>query len=328
MALAEAWIARGGRAVMALSEGAGVLEGRLAAGGTEVIRIAGEPGSAADAAATRRLADIRDAAPLVIDGYVFEGEYMAAVAGPAPLVAIEDSPRCAWYPVDMLVNQNLHAVRSDYAERTPGARLLLGPSHALIRAEFRRAREGAGQRTGGATRVLVTLGGADPSNVTRTAIHALQALAGGAFSVRVLVGPLNARADELARAAQAAGPHVELRVAPADVPALMAWADVAVSAAGSTTWELLYLGVPLVLVTLADNQRDIAASLGRAGVALELGWHADVTPSAIVSAVSSLASDHRRRHAMRDAGRAMVDGRGADRVAEAIGSLRAAGAAR
>ena len=76
MALAEAWIARGGRATMALSQGAGALEQRLAAGGTEVVRIAGAPGTAADAMATRQLAEAREATALVLDGYCFDGEYI------------------------------------------------------------------------------------------------------------------------------------------------------------------------------------------------------------------------------------------------------------
>lgn len=311
---------------MVLSDGAGALEQRLRQGGTEIVRIEGQAGTGADAAATRALAESREAAALVLDGYVFDEAYMEAVAGPAPLVAIDDAPRSSWYPVELLLNQNLHASAADYAGRTPGAHLLLGPAYALIRQEFRR-QEPRMPGTG-PTRVLVTLGGADPSNVTRTAIHALEALAGGSFSVRVLVGPLNRWADELARSARAAGPHVELRVAPADVPALMGWADLAVSAAGSTTWELLHLGVPLILVTLAENQREIAASLAAAGVAEVLGWHAGITTASIASAVTSLAGDLERRRAMGERGREMVDGRGADRVAEAIGSLASAGAAR
>jgi spore coat polysaccharide biosynthesis predicted glycosyltransferase SpsG len=108
---------------------------------------------------------------------------------------------------------------------------------------------------------------------------------------------------------------------PPDVAGLMAWTDLAVSAAGSTTWELLHIGVPLVLVTLADNQRAIATSLGHAGLALDLGWHADVTAESIAAAIMALAADGPRRRRMAEQGRLLVDGLGAGRVAVEIEAL-------
>ncbi len=320
LALAEAWRALGGRVTFAVTDGLGAVEARLR-DVADLVRIDAAPGAIADAGATRAAVLTSEAAAVVVDGYVFDEAYLAALGGLAPIVVIDDEPRCARYPVDLLVNQNLHASPDAYAAAAPGARLLLGPRYALIRREFRTAvRTGSGEPAR-AVRVLVTLGGADPANVTRTAIQALEGLGDAGLEVRVLVGPLNPRAAELLGAARGAAGHVEVLHMPPDVAGLMAWTDLAVSAAGSTTWELLHIGVPLVLVTLADNQRAIATSLGHAGLALDLGWHADVTAESIAAAIMALAADGPRRRRMAEQGRLLVDGLGAGRVAVEIEAL-------
>src|SRR5262249_17829448 len=116
----------------------------------------------------------------------------------------------------------------------------------------------------------------------------------------------------------AGGGNSELLYAVDDMPALMAWADVAIAAGGSSGWELAFMGLPAVLVTVAENQRLIAESLQRAGTAVHLGWHTEVTPARIAEAVRELLSDRAQRQCMSQAGRLLVDGKGAARVVAAL----------
>ena len=76
------------------------------------------------------------------------------------------------------------------------------------------------------------------------------------------------------------------------------------------------MGLPAVVIVLADNQSCIAAAMHAAGVAESLGWHADLEAGAIASAMAALASDAVRRGRMRATGQSLVDGAGARRVAE------------
>jgi len=101
----------------------------------------------------------------------------------------------------------------------------------------------------------------------------------------------------------------------------MAWADVAVSAGGSTSWELAFMGLPTVQCVLADNQADIAAELHRLNVTVNLGDHSQITPEKIARALSALFPAAEARQAMSTIGRRLVDGRGAARV---VTFLRAA----
>jgi spore coat polysaccharide biosynthesis predicted glycosyltransferase SpsG len=94
----------------------------------------------------------------------------------------------------------------------------------------------------------------------------------------------------------------------------MASADLALTAAGSTCWELACLGVPALVVETADNQRWVAAVLAAAGAVERCGRWGDQDPSELAERVAALLADRVRLTAMGTAGRRLVDGRGADRV--------------
>ena len=104
------------------------------------------------------------------------------------------------------------------------------------------------------------------------------------------------------------------------MPELMAWADVAVSGSGSTTWELAFMGLPGMIVVLADNQCSIARELESAGVAIDLGWYAGVTTADIRSALAQLLEAEETRAEMTRRGQQLVEGRGVDLVAKILRS--------
>ena len=97
---------------------------------------------------------------------------------------------------------------------------------------------------------------------------------------------------------------------------LMAWADVAVSAGGSTCWELAFMGLPAVAIVCADNQQAVAESLHQAGALESLGDHMMLSNRDIAAALKCLLRSERMRRSMSERGRAIVDGLGAYRVVE------------
>ena len=99
---------------------------------------------------------------------------------------------------------------------------------------------------------------------------------------------------------------------------LMAWADIAVTAGGTTCWETAFMGLPSLIIVLADNQEQQAAALDRMAVAQNLGWYHTLPPAEIKDAVAALLRDRRRREVMAARGSSVVDGRGAERVLEHI----------
>ena len=284
-----------------------------------VVALAAAPGSREDAEQTAALARADGAGWVVVDGYHLDGDYQRVLRDAGPrLLVLDDHAHLDRYHADLLLNQNAGASAERYRDRAPGSRLLLGPGYALLRREFRRWDAPVRPVPATARRILVTLGGADPDDVTSRVLGAL-AMLDEPHEVQVLAGAANPNVEALERAA-AAGPHpVELVVDARDMPRRMAWADLAVTAAGSTSWELARAGTPQIAIVLAGNQQPIERGLEAAGLAVGLGWHADLRPEQIAAAVRDLAGDGARRAELSRRGRELVDGRGALRVLAAMG---------
>jgi UDP-2,4-diacetamido-2,4,6-trideoxy-beta-L-altropyranose hydrolase len=319
LALAQAWQDAGGRVV--LLGDAGGLRDRLSAEGIVVA-----PDGPADAAQTTAAARRLGAAWVVLDGYQFTAAYQRALkdAGLHVLI-LDDYGHADRYHADIVLNQNLDAPEVWYRARDPHTELLLGPRFALLRREFGCWRDWQRPVPEVGRKVLVTLGGADPANVTMRVLDGLRHLRTDGLEAVVLVGAANPHRPALEAAARDIS-GVQIQVNATDVPALMAWADVAVTAAGSTSWELLFMGLPSSTLVLVDNQAAVAPALARAGAAINLGPAAGLEPAALADVLGGLLRDARRRQAMSTRGREIVDGRGAGRVVERLRTLSREGA--
>lgn len=262
---------------------------------------------------------------IVVDGYGFDSAFLAALAAAGRRVAaIDDLGALTDYPVDLLVNQNPDAGKIAYRTRA-GARLLLGTQYALLRPEFERWRDWQRATPGAAERVLVTLGGGDVGRILAFIADASAEIA-RPLEVRLVAAGgdlLRGEIESACARARAAGHRVSLEQFSDDMPGLLAWSDLAVSGAGSTCWELAFMRTPAVLLTLAENQRANADALERLGVAVNMGPVERLERGAFARNLAALADDAGRRARMAQAGRALVDGRGAERVARAIAELAA-----
>jgi len=249
---------------------------------------------------------------LVLDSYeATRADYEAARARAGFLVVLDDSGRYP-LPADLVINA-APGVAAPAGEN--GARYLLGPRFALLRREFAGpvARD-VRQRVG---RLFLILGGATPSGlVAALARVARQALP--AAVVDLVVGPAGDDPSLVVeKLADLDG--VNVHAAPESVRPLMLGADLAITGGGFTLFELAATGTPALGVELAPNQRaNLAGMVGAgtlvvAGKAEEAGLH-----EAVGRTLRTLALDVERRRAMSQRGLALVDGRGAVRVAEAI----------
>jgi spore coat polysaccharide biosynthesis predicted glycosyltransferase SpsG len=164
--------------------------------------------------------------------------------------------------------------------------------------------------------VLVTLGGSDPDNVTLRVIEGL--IATPEFEAQIVAGGSNPHLARLREAFGESNGALRLVHDPGDMAELMAWADVAVSAAGTAAWEMAFMGLPALLIVLADNQEPIASALVDAGAALSLGPATTFGAEHICDRLRSLAASHEVLRKMSARGRALIDGRGSERVVAAM----------
>lgn len=256
LALGQAWQDAGGEVTLAWSEMPPALVSRLQAEQFATERLVAPLASRPEAEETARLARACDAAWVVVDGYRFYAGYHQHLHDSGlSVMALDDMAHLERYPVDLLLNQNLAATAALYrgkvAERTE---LLIGPRYSLLRREFRSAFPARASVAGRARRVLVSFGGGDSENLTSRVLRRMAATIVGACEVVVLVGAANRHVDELRRFAPTLPFPCELRVDVRNVAEAMAWADVAITAAGSTVWELVSMRLPALIGAIEENQ--------------------------------------------------------------------------
>lgn len=252
---------------------------------------------------------------LITDHYGIDATWEQATDGWArSRMAINDLPERP-HAVDVLLDPNLGATAERYAGHTT-AQLLLGPMFAPLDRSYAAGRERARPREG-LGRVLVFIGGSDPRDVTGRAARAAAALG---VPVDVVVGSLYPNRDRL-EAWAATRRDVEIHVATRHMADLVLRADVAIGAPGSASWERCALGLPAVLVTIADNQVANAVALASAGAAISLGRDDEVDEQEFEAALVGLRDDPARLAALSVAAAAITDGDGARRVADALDTL-------
>jgi spore coat polysaccharide biosynthesis protein SpsF len=166
-------------------------------------------------------------------------------------------------------------------------------------------------------RVLVAMGGSDPAGLTARAVAALDLLP-APLDVDVLVGAAFGGESDLADRIAAARHRFRIHRDVADPAPLMRGAAVAVASLGVTAYELAACGVPAVLLSLTDDHAESASAFAAAGIAISLGVHTGIADSAIADGLAALLADGARRAVMASRARALVDGRGAARIAAEI----------
>lgn len=315
LALAQAWQEAGGRVILISAAITPALERRVHGEGIQTMRLDVQPGSLDDAVAAAASAHDAHSRWMVVDGYQFGADYQQAIktAG-LKLLFIDDYGHAGQYAADLVLNQNLHAEESLYRRREPYTRLLLGPQYAMLRKDFLRWLEWRRQIPEIGHRLLVAMGGSDPDNVTLSVIEALAELDLAGLEITAIVGGSNPHQSEIADAAIRT--RVQLQVDVADMARWMAWADLAITAAGSTVWELAFLGLPSLTVILADNQESVARALDAQGIFPTLGWGKDTRAAAVREQTQLLLRSREMRQTYSEKAARLVDGRGVFRVLE------------
>jgi UDP-2,4-diacetamido-2,4,6-trideoxy-beta-L-altropyranose hydrolase len=288
-----------------------------------ILGISASAGTEEDAKRTAALAREHAAEWVVVDGYQFGKDYQKTLkAAGFKILFLDDYGHAEHYCADVVLNQNASADESAYENRESYTRLLLGPQFCLLRREFNAWREWRREIALVGHRVLVTMGGSDPENFTERAIATLNLIEDDELEATVVVGGTNARSELLEEIVAKGKRKISLRRDVSNMAQLMAWADVAISAAGTTCWEMCLMGLPAILVDLAENQTPVARALDRQGCAKHLGGSSEVSSGMLAEALGKLLSCEKNRRAMSLRCRELVDGHGASRVVSVLRSVR------
>lgn len=317
LALAQGCKAMDGEAEFFLGQSTTSLDRRIEAAGFAVQHANVTPGTAGDATETLSRARAIEPSWIVADGYHFGAAWQEQIKGAEiPLLLLDDYGHATHYYADVVLNQNLHADEQPYVSREPYTELLLGTRFALLRDEFLKEQSWERETPPLARKILVTLGGSDPANVTGGVMELLSTMESA--EITIVVGGSNPHLDLLRHRAANLPCPMKVTVDAYNMPQLMRWADVVIAAGGTTSWELAFMGLPSVVITLADNQMDISEALDRAGVSISIGkWNSEGKGRLMLELPPLLAHPSRREQMSRK-GRELVDGCGRERVLKTI----------
>lgn len=320
LALAQGWKSAGGKVVFVTKCESVKLFERLKGEGFEVVEIENGYPHPADLNATKAVLKENPNAWCVIDGYHFDGKFHGSIRqnGNRVLV-IDDVADLDFYNADAILNQNIKAVELKY-NCPPETKLLLGTRYALLRKEFLQWQGWQREIPEIARKILITMGGGDLFNQTLKAIRAVERISIENLQIKAVIGASNPDLADLQNVVEKSSLDIELIFDANDMATLMAWADMAISAAGSTCWELCFMSVPTILIVTANNQIGIAEGLSELGFAENLGWFEQVSTKSFAKIIDGVLSSKIRRGKMCKIGYEIVDGFGTKKIVDLLHS--------
>ncbi len=249
----------------------------------------------------------------VVDSYRLSAADLATVRDAAGRLTVFDDQASSPTPADVLINGAIGADRVPYRSTTEATQFLLGPAYAVLQPEYE-VEPPERQAAAASPQVLVAVGGSDPHRLLPRIVEWLDALP-AAFTMTVVVGPFS---DGWSVPLESR--HVVRIVdGPPSLHPLLVDAELVVCAAGQTLYEAAATGTPAVAMELFDNQRPTLHGFVSAGTALSAGSIDDSgLAQRLQNAVSALLADSGLRRKQSLAGRTLVDGHGAARVAREV----------
>lgn len=259
-----------------------------------------------------------DATWLVVDHYALDTAWERRVRQHAERLMVIDDLADRAHDCDVLLDQNLVANYQTRYDSLVGAetRKLLGPRYALLHPDYASLHKVVHYRNGPPRRILVYFGASDVMNLTGLTLSAFVALGRNDVLMDLVIGTSNTLQDALTD--QARGhPNISIHKQLPSLAFLMAQADLAIGAGGTTSWERLCLKLPSIVVTVAENQRAIAEELHRRGLILWLGDASEIDRQQMQSAISAML-ERKRQPELNDTEPLPIDGCGVGRVIDVM----------
>jgi UDP-2,4-diacetamido-2,4,6-trideoxy-beta-L-altropyranose hydrolase len=211
---------------------------------------------------------------LIVDHYAIDHTWQALLKESYKQLMVIDDLADRVHICDLLLDQTYARKKEDYTGFVPpSCQMLLGSQYALLRSEFAQWREYSLKRRAKPElkKLLITMGGVDPDNVTGQVLNALKNcnLPQG-LEITVVMGETAPNIKAVQKQAKEMLCYTQVKTAVNNMAELMANADLAIGAAGATTWERCCLGLPSMTVMLADNQKKIINLLTRLNITLTI----------------------------------------------------------
>ena len=317
LALAQAWQDAGGRAAFAMAQSPDGVLRRVSGEGFEITSVRAVPGSLQDAQLLIRQARAMQARCVVVDGDQFGVDFLQGIQdADMRTFLIDDFAARRAFPAEILLNPNFGASETLYRGAGFTGEVLAGEKYILLRREFKTGSNRFDVNAGVGNRVLITLGGSDP---TGDGPKMLADLANAHdFKFTFVAGPGCEYRSDLERFR---GGNIEILFDVDDMPALMRPCDMAVIVAGGTLWELLYSGCVVLSYTRNAVQESVISMLANRNVVANMGDIVHFKGSELIRRLRDLRASSTAKK-MVATGQQLIDGKGAERVVEKLILMR------
>lgn len=257
-----------------------------------------------------------DAGPLLLDSYSVSTADLSRLRQKGyRIVMFDDGNRLGTYDVDLLIDSAPGAEGFGYTSNG-NTQFLLGPDYFPLRPEFTDTT--SADTTHGEGGIVITFGGSDPDDATAHVFDAFASLEG--IRQTYILGPgYRGRVS-----ASNASPDQTVLHSPSRMADVLSGADIVVLGGGGTAMEAAALGKPMMIVILSPDQRNLAGSLEKTGAAIlagDMSEGAAIDKRLISELARNLMSDGGRRLEMSGRAKRIVDGKGAERIADAVAGL-------
>ena len=246
---------------------------------------------------------------LIVDHYGLEQRWESGMRSHVQRILVIDDLADRDHDCDLLLDENLNKdAQNRYKQHVPnGTTQFLGPCYALLRAEF--DQHGLERtRDGSIKRLLVFFGGTDPGNQTIKVIDALRALGSRAPESTIVLGPAHPYRDAVHKSVVDLS-NVHVLDATDQMSTLIAQADLAIGACGQAAWERCVLGLPSLVVVMAENQREVTKALHHMGAVEYLGDADEVNAEKWETALRRAMDDPNRMQTMAAVAQEVMVGR-------------------
>lgn len=255
---------------------------------------------------------------IIIDHYRADETYQRTLyESGVKWLQFDGAARCPFW-ADWILNISpaVSASQYEFLKQRRETRLLLGPRYAPLRREFREYRDRR-PKNGAVRTILLTFGGGDDRGATIFCLEVIRAIDNDIAKI-ILLSSANPNMDDILKWNQGDRTKIRVVIDTEKTANYMASADLAITAGGMTVFELAAMGIPAMILQIADNQVPITRAWQQCGYGVDMGHLDRMHPGNLQGEIMSLMKDTARREAMSTAGKAMVDGLGARRVAQAL----------
>lgn len=250
---------------------------------------------------------------VLVDSYYVTNKYFRSLSTYTKIAYMDDTKEDIW-DVDCIINYNIYGAALDYTlYKSTRTKLLLGPLYAPLRPEFQGIFQHPIKHV---TDVMVSTGGADPEKITERLINGLCSKL-KKVRFHFVIGVLNPRIEVIKTIAT---DNIVLHIDENNMSGLMRTSDIAISAAGSTLYELCACGTPTITYSLADNQRTATEEFAKQGIMISVGDcrdNQDIIED-IGRNLHRLIDDEKGRKIMSTKMHSLIDGHGAERLSESL----------